>query len=116
LSRCLSHLRLAEKLVASNHADCVRACYKATRDMLKLKGLPPSKTNMELFAYGEELRRREEGLGSIAISIFFIYSKLKYGELPISRRESETALTQAKTIERMLLESRSPLSDSPEQA
>ncbi len=107
LNRCLSHLRVAETFVSSNHAECVKACYRATRDMLELKGLLPSQLNMELFAYGEELRRRKEDLGSSVLSIFFVYSKLKYGELPISRRESEVTLAQTKTIERILLGSHS---------
>ena len=102
MRRCISRLRMAERIVESNHAECVRACYRAIRELLELKGLSPSSENMELFAYCEELNGRDIRLGVPAQSIFFIYSKLKYGELPVSLSESRSVLDHAITLERML--------------
>ncbi len=77
---CLRKLAALRRFPEINPEFCIDSCYRLTREMLELSGIPRTE-NRELFEYGASITKIDPVLGRDAVSIFLSYSQMSFGSM-----------------------------------
>jgi len=97
LRKCRYFYSTAHENFPKEPAICLKMCYRMTRTLLNLGGLPRSR-NAELLEYGRSLNIVDIDLHKDVVVIFYMFSKLEYSLSPITLEEAGEALERLERI------------------